>query len=66
MAAVFCSFIVRFACFVPLVIVGFSGRAMYEDVKDLDALEIYDVIPGGRTFLSGLQMYSTWVGSKKC
>lgn len=34
---------------------------MRQAVKGLDALGIYDVIPGGRTFLSGLQMYGTWV-----
>jgi hypothetical protein len=57
-----CLGVVRFACTIPLAFVGIDGSKMYEAVKGLDALGIYDVIPGGRMFLSGLQMYATWVG----
>jgi hypothetical protein len=41
--------------------IGVGGRSLYYSVKDLDAVGIYDVIPGGRMFLSGLQMNATWV-----
>ncbi|KAL2022441.1 hypothetical protein VTK56DRAFT_5270 [Thermocarpiscus australiensis] len=54
------SCIVRFACHIPMGIVGFGGRALYDTVKDLDRTGIYDVIANGRAFLYGLQMYSTW------
>jgi hypothetical protein len=55
------SCLVRFACHAPMAIAGFGGRGMYDAVKDLAGTGIYDVIPNGRLFLSGMQMYSTWV-----
>jgi len=55
------SCIVRFACHIPMGVVAFNGRGMHEAVKGLDAVGIYNVIPGGRAFLSGLQMLGTWV-----
>jgi hypothetical protein len=41
--------------------ISFGGRSIYWIVKGLDDIGIYDVIPNGRAFLYGLQMYSTWV-----
>lgn len=55
------SCIVRFACHMPMGMVGFSGRGLYDAVKDLDTTGIYDVIPHGQSFLYGLKMYSSWV-----
>jgi len=55
------SAVVRFACFIPLFLACFTGRSVYDAVKGLDAVGLYDVIPSGRTFLSGLQMFGTWV-----
>jgi hypothetical protein len=54
-----CLGVVRFACTVPLAFVGINGSEIYKAVKGLDALGIYDVIPGGRMFLSGLRMYAS-------
>jgi hypothetical protein len=57
--------IVRFACQLPMSMVGFDGLGLYNAVKDLDAVGIYDVIPGGRIFLLGLQTSATWVSPEK-
>ncbi|RYP61572.1 hypothetical protein DL771_010093 [Monosporascus sp. 5C6A] len=54
------SCIIRFACHIPLGWVSIGGRGLYDTVNGLDATGIYDVIPNGRSFLYGLQMYSTW------
>lgn len=52
--------VVRFACHIPMGMMAFGGRSLYNAVKGLTETGIYDVIPHGHTFLSGLQMYSTW------
>lgn len=57
------SVVIRFACHLPLGIVGFTGRDLYEKVNDFESTGIYDVIPHGREFLYGLAMYEHWVSS---
>ncbi|KAK3897750.1 hypothetical protein C8A05DRAFT_38676 [Staphylotrichum tortipilum] len=54
------SIIIRFACHLPLGIVGFNGRSLYDSVNDFESTGIYDVIPHGREFLYGLSMYANW------
>lgn len=53
--------VVRFACHIPMGMVGLGGKGLYNTVKGLADTGIYDAIPHGQTFLSGLKMYSNWV-----
>ena len=57
--------VVRFACHAPMGMMAFGGRDIYNFAKSLADTGIYDVIPNGHTFLSGLQMYSTWVRPRR-
>ncbi len=52
---------IRFVCHIPLGMVGFNGRALYDSVNDFESTGLFDVIPNGREFLYGLSMYSGWV-----
>ena len=51
----------RFACHLPMGLVAFSGKRIYDAVGGLADTGIYDAIPHGQTFLSGLKMYTNWV-----
>lgn len=58
------SFVARFFCLGSLFVIARVGRRLYNDVKGLDNTGIYDVIPNGRLFLNGLEMYTTWVSKQ--
>lgn len=55
------SCVIRFACHIPMGMIGFGGRGIYNTVKGLADDGLYDVLPHGHAFLEGLKMYSTWV-----
>ncbi|EER29966.1 hypothetical protein D8B26_007239 [Coccidioides posadasii str. Silveira] len=50
------SVIIRFVCHVPTGMVGIIGLNLYNLVHDLD---IYDVLPNGKSFLQGLHLVGT-------